>query len=346
MLELGPDLPEDDAEIERWCGEPLRAVVLPTAVFMTNKKGYPTLSRRHQVVLAKLLTMNPRLIAAPHAHQKLEAPAWPPAWRCLSSVPAPPRVRPGGSGRRNTPRGGGLPSHWALSHRLGCSSEPPPKSSIPRACWPLQVSGRPDTHAEGLGAYLLYLRHFLSKKPPPTMEERFESPYYDYLQAPLQPLQDNLESQTCASGSNLAAHYSLLTTHHSPLTTHHLLLTTYYDPSLFTRYETFEKDPIKYREYQRAIMLALQDRQSTGRFAKMTVDACAPTSEMATGAAGAEPTVIMVVGAGRGPLVAAALAASQEAGVPIKVYAVEKNENAVVTLQALYLLWHNSLWSC
>lgn len=77
MLELGPDLPEDDAEIERWCGEPLRAVVLPTAIFMTNKKGYPTLSRRHQVVLAKLLTMNPRLIAAQHAHPNVHAPAWP-----------------------------------------------------------------------------------------------------------------------------------------------------------------------------------------------------------------------------------------------------------------------------
>ena len=210
------------------------------------------------------------------------------------------------------------------------------------------MSGRPDTHAEGLGAYLLYLRHFLSRKPPPTMEERFESPYYDYLQAPLQPLQDNLESQTCARG--LQPYYSLLTTHYSLLTAHYSPLTTHY--SLLTRYETFEKDPIKYREYQRAIMLALQDRQSTGRFAKMSVDACAPTSETATGAAdgagaaGVEPTVIMVVGAGRGPLVAAALAASQEAGVPVKVYAVEKNENAVVTLQARYLLWYYSLWPC
>ena len=108
------------------------------------------------------------------------------------------------------------------------------------------MSGRPDTHAEGLGAYLLYLRHFLSKKPPPTMEERFESPYYDYLQAPLQPLQDNLESQTCASGlqpyysplatrySLLAAHHSLpttrLTTHHSRLTTHHSRLATHHSP--------------------------------------------------------------------------------------------------------------------
>ena len=101
------------------------------------------------------------------------------------------------------------------------------------------MSGRPDTHAEGLGAYLLYLRHFLSKKPPPTMEERFESPYYDYLQAPLQPLQDNLESQTCASGlqpyySPLATRYSLLTTHYplldSRLTTHDSPLTTRHSP--------------------------------------------------------------------------------------------------------------------
>ena len=65
-----------------------------------HSPGYPTLSRRHQVVLAKLLQIKPRLI----------------------------------------------------------------------------VSGRPDAHAEGLGAYVLYLRHFLSKKPPPTMEERLESP--------------------------------------------------------------------------------------------------------------------------------------------------------------------------
>ena len=43
--------------------------------------------------------------------------------------------------------------------------EPPAKSPIPTVFKPLQVSGRPDTHAEGLGAYLLYLRHFLSKKP-------------------------------------------------------------------------------------------------------------------------------------------------------------------------------------
>lgn len=42
----------------------------------------------------------------------------------------------------------------------------------------------------------------------------------------------------------------------------------------------------------------------------------------------------MVVGAGRGPLVRKALAAAAEIECRIRIYAVEKNPNAVVTLQA------------
>jgi hypothetical protein len=46
-----------------------------------------------------------------------------------------------------------------------------------------------------------------------------------------------------------------------------------------------------------------------------------------------EEIVVTVVGAGRGPLVACALNASCTTGVRIRVYAVEKNMNAVVTLR-------------
>jgi hypothetical protein len=45
--------------------------------------------------------------------------------------------------------------------------------------------------------------------------------------------------------------------------------------------------------------------------------------------------VIMVVGAGRGPLVNAALRAAANAGRKVRVYAVEKNPYAVVTLVPL-----------
>lgn len=48
--------------------------------------------------------------------------------------------------------------------------------------------------------------------------------------------------------------------------------------------------------------------------------------------AGSE-VVVMVVGAGRGPLVAATLAAGVSSGRRVRVFAVEKNPNAVVTLR-------------
>ena len=50
--------------------------------------------------------------------------------------------------------------------------------------------------------------------------------------------------------------------------------------------------------------------------------------------------VLMVVGAGRGPLVRAALNASERSGRKIRVFAVEKNPNAVITLQQQQIeLW-------
>ncbi|KAG2249737.1 hypothetical protein Bca52824_089365 [Brassica carinata] len=101
--------------------------------------------------------------------------------------------------------------------------------------------------------------------------------YRDFLQAPLQPLMDNLEAQT---------------------------------------YETFERDSIKYIQYQRAVAKALVDRVPDEKASELT-------------------TVSMVVGAGRGPLVRASLQSAEETGRKMKVYAVEKNPNAVVTLDNL-----------
>jgi protein arginine N-methyltransferase 5 len=54
----------------------------------------------------------------------------------------------------------------------------------------------------------------------PDSAKEFTQGYADYLQAPLQPLMDNLGSVT---------------------------------------YDVFERDPVKYRQYEEAIFLALQD---------------------------------------------------------------------------------------
>lgn len=80
-------------------------------------------------------------------------------------------------------------------------------------------------------------------------------------------------------------------------------------------YHVFEQDPIKYTQYQKAIYSAIVDKQ----FKKV---------------------VISVIGAGRGPLVKASLRAADLAAVDVKVYAVEKNANAIPTL----LLYQKNVW--
>ncbi len=213
-LELGVELPDTQAELDRWCGEPLGMLLLPTSSFVANKKGYPTLPRRHQAAFAQLLRMRPRVVVA------------------------------GREDGRRTAR-----ADERMSEGLSAEAA-----------------------REGLGAYLQYLGFLLSRMPPLSEQARLEAPYHDYLQAPLQPLADDLESST---------------------------------------YETFEQDPVKYKQYQAAVKQALLERHP----------------------AGAPEPVVMVLGAGRGPLVDASLNAAVEAGRSIRVFALDKNANAVVTLQ-------------
>jgi type II protein arginine methyltransferase len=130
------------------------------------------------------------------------------------------------------------------------------------------------------------MRHLYSTRCQETLKRNAERPYYDYLQAPLQPLMDNLESST---------------------------------------YETFERDPIKYQQYELAIAAALADRKEQSE---------------------TSPIVVMVVGAGRGPLVRASLRASKKTGVPTRLFAVEKNPNAVITYVCLYLCVYPCLCLC
>uniref|UniRef100_A0A4W6CT67 Protein arginine N-methyltransferase 5 n=1 Tax=Lates calcarifer TaxID=8187 RepID=A0A4W6CT67_LATCA len=124
-------------------------------------------------------------------------------------------------------------------------------------------------------SYLQYLEYLNQNRPAPNAYELFAKGYEDYLQSPLQPLMDNLESQT---------------------------------------YEVFEKDPIKYSQYQQAVYKCLLDR--------------VPEEQKDTNV-----QVLMVLGAGRGPLVNASLRAARQADRKLRVYAVEKNPNAVVTLE-------------
>lgn len=206
-LELSGSLPSD-AVLDRWFAEPIKVIILPEDIFLTNNMGYPVLSKRHQQVVRSFIKHKPTFI--------------------ISSTQLPKLVM-------------NEFSDDALEHGL---SSP----------------------------YADYVRYLHRTQETPGVIDQFAVGYQDYLQAPLQPLQDNLESST---------------------------------------YATFEKDPIKYQQYELAVERALLDR---------------PISTEAE-----DITVIMVVGAGRGPLVNCSLRAAEKAGRNVRVYAVEKNPNAFVT---------------
>lgn len=121
-----------------------------------------------------------------------------------------------------------------------------------------------------------------TQEPLSDLEYHTLASFQDWLQSPLQPLSDNLESAT---------------------------------------YEVFEGDPVKYNQYEAAAKEALLHWRREKK----------PVSS-ASGA-----VVVAVAGSGRGPLVQGALNASRETGVPIEMWAIEKNPNAYV-----YLLRRNA----
>lgn len=208
-IDVTEDLPQDiEDTIGRWSAEPVRAVILSTNIFLTNKGGHPVLSKQHQKAMAVFLRSKVHIV----------------------------------------------------------------------------FEGKPQ-HVDAYVPYIQYIQYLQQLAMGPLTEgERFTYAYRDTLQSPLQPLMDNLESQT---------------------------------------YEVFERDPVKYSLYERAINKYLTDL-SSGEMDR-------PLHDMPT--VNVMPVVCMVVGAGRGPLVACLLSASAATGIPVKVYAIEKNENAVITLR-------------
>jgi len=181
-----------EKELERWKGEPVRCVIIPSSVFIPNAQGSPVLPKHYKALLLSLFRHNVKVILS-----------------------------------------------------------------------------EPDASFQQRN----YVARLFQGLPPLSQAQLFGHTHKDCLQAPLQPLSDNLESET---------------------------------------YELFEQDPVKYAQYEEAVFRFLTHRRDAGRQA---------------------PFYIMVVGAGRGPLVAASLRAAQRATVEVQVWAVEKNPNAVHTLR-------------
>lgn len=213
---------------------PVKGVTLPTSIFLTNKKGYPTLSKKMQVVIEWIM------------------------------------------------KRGGDKIRWVIEGE---------KKHFP-------ADENSQNNTSGYLNYLQYLFHLRSRSDVTEVldceEAKAESSYLDYLQAPLQPLADNLE---------------------------------------FGTYETFERDPVKYRNYESAVLLAIRDGVNLQKWGGNT---------------GNNVVNLMVVGAGRGPLVRASLNAVKRYNstclspslqpLTPRMLAVEKNPSAVIFLHSLVAL--------
>eukprot|EP00850_Spirogloea_muscicola_P017646 SM000154S01381 [mRNA] locus=s154:56254:62451:- [translate_table: standard] len=295
-LDITASLPSPSA-LQRWLGEPVRAAILHTSVshavgianlmtrfaqvqaFLTNKRGFPCLSKRHQALVATLFEHSIQVDTSDgeaNVHK----------WKNIGSI------APAGAARKSK---FGQPEYAALPNLIPFRQQVNVVISGETLHAAAGVDGPANSESSGnasetvdnrvelvvpkhpLRPYLEYVAHLYRKLEPLLEQERFEMGYRDFLQAPLQPLMDNLEAQT---------------------------------------YETFEKDAKKYSQYQQAVHQALLDKVSDADSANTTL-------------------VLMVVGAGRGPLVRASLAAAEEAQRLLKIYAVEKNPNAIVTLHSL-----------
>ncbi|KAJ0181084.1 hypothetical protein K1T71_003169 [Dendrolimus kikuchii] len=235
VLQIPADLPPKDI-IKRWCGEPVKAIVLPTSLFHENKKGFPVLSKSHQELVINMVEHEAQVV----------------------------------------------------------------------------VSGARRHHIE---FYMQYLNRLWKRRPDPNLDPMlsYAKGWEDYLQTPLQPLADNLDTQT---------------------------------------YNVFEKDPVKYDQYQKAItqaLIHLQEKRASKKPTEQTdisndivediIKNTKQTEQVIDQGEGAKDTdsdvvTVMVLGAGRGPLLRATLNAAEITDTNVKVVAVEKNPCAVVVLAA------------
>ena len=232
----------------RWHSEPLRFLALNSETFLKNNASYPVLARTHQSLINRYMRLKT------------------PPWIMLCDVGPIP----------------GLDNPNMIVDMADGFISPNAAADAPSSPTPAESFHHQQANSKKIKEttpHLNYIRNLQRKQPPRTTVERYGDGYYqDFLQAPLQPLTDNLESIT---------------------------------------YEVFEKDPIKYDRYEKAVTRALSD------WAKYEKPKSSPDGRI----------VVAVAGAGRGPLVTRALRASEAAGVDVELWAVEKNPNAYVLLQ-------------
>ena len=59
-------------QVDRWVGEPVRCLILPTSVFITNRKGFPVLSKAHQMLIKRFCALDVQyIVTGANRHQNI-----------------------------------------------------------------------------------------------------------------------------------------------------------------------------------------------------------------------------------------------------------------------------------
>ena len=174
---------------DRWFSEPIQYLTLGPEVFQLNKSGFPSLTRHHRSMIFSLMRLKviPGLL--------------------LCDVGPDVSNVSGAAAAQKPPNEADFPS-LVEAHKTSNASQQQK-----------QASG-PDPHVD----YLKWLES--QQEPFSSMESATMMSFQDWLQSPLQPLSDNLESAT---------------------------------------YEVFEGDPVKYDQYEIATMEALKEWKQLGK---------------------------------------------------------------------------------
>ncbi|MCJ1394856.1 methyltransferase protein [Xylographa bjoerkii] len=187
-LSLPKELPPLSVQ-SRWYSEPVKLLAMVPDTFNYNKHNKPVLSESLKAFITRLM----RVKVTP--------------WILLCDVgPVPGLDDP----EARVPVSDGFLSPDTVADAAG---SPTPAEAASRF-------NSTSKHTDDLTPHLSYIRWLQRRQPPRTIVEKYGSGYQDYLQVPLQPLTDNLESMT---------------------------------------YEVFEKDPVKYDLYELAVRQALRD---------------------------------------------------------------------------------------
>lgn len=140
--------------------------------------------------------------------------------------------------------------------------------------------------------YTLYMKHLFTNHFYYKDHDFYLNDYLDIFQIPLQPLKDNLQSQT---------------------------------------YECFEDDVAKYNLYEKALFNAFVNYKETGFLQIEKVENF--RKENLTNKINSQRKLnVLLIGAGRGPIMRRIISAALSADLEINPILVEKNKNAYNTL--------------